>query len=105
MRIAPHRNAINAKEAITYWTVENTSETHSLVRLDIRTGRRAQIRLQMAARNAPVVGDTMHGQGRAKTGRLCLHASSLSFIHPNGETLQVKSQIPDTFRRVMKRGH
>ena len=105
VRIAPHRNVSNAKEAITHWRVEDISETHSIVRLDIRTGRRAQIRLQMAARNAPVVGDTMHGQGRAKTGRLCLHASSLRFIHPNGETLQVESKIPDIFRRVMKRGH
>lgn len=105
VRIAPHRNVTNAKEAITHWKVEDTSETHTLARLDIRTGRRAQIRLQMAARNAPVVGDTMHGQGRAKTGRLCLHASSLRFIHPNGETLQVKSEIPNIFRRVMKRGH
>ncbi len=105
VRIAPHRNVTNAKEAITHWKVEDTSETHTFVRLDIRTGRRAQIRLQMAARNAPVVGDTMHGQGRDQIGRLCLHASSLKFIHPNGETQIVNSQIPDIFRRVMKRGH
>jgi 23S rRNA-/tRNA-specific pseudouridylate synthase len=48
----------------------------------------------MANLGCPVIGDTRHGFGKASINRLCLHASSLTFKHPNGEQLKVESQIP-----------
>ena len=104
VRIVPSENSKDSKEAITHWNVEEIVGDRTLVSLSIKTGRRAQIRLQMNALNAPVSGDTMYGRGRNSAGRLCLHASSLRFIHPNGEEMFVTSQIPSIFRRILRNG-
>ena len=82
------------KEAITHWKLEKSGPVHSLLRIKIDTGRRAQIRLHMAALTTPVVGDTRHGFGKASVNRLCLHASSIEFDHPNGARQEVESPIP-----------
>ena len=84
--------------------IEEIVENRTLVCLSIETGRRAQIRLQMSALGAPVSGDTMYGKGRNSAGRLCLHASSLRFIHPNGDEMQINSPLPSIFRRILKNG-
>ena len=90
--VSPGRRA--GKEAITHWNLEKEGPVHSLIRIKIDTGRRAQIRLHMAALTTPVVGDTRHGFGKASVNRLCLHASSLEFDHPNGARQAVESPIP-----------
>ena len=82
------------REAITHWELEERGTTHSLIRIKIDTGRRAQIRLHMANMGCPVAGDTRHGWGKASVNRLCLHASSLTFDHPNGERMTVQSDLP-----------
>ena len=82
------------REAITHWELVERGTTHSLIRIKIDTGRRAQIRLHMANMGCPVAGDTRHGWGKASVNRLCLHASSLTFDHPNGERMTVQSDLP-----------
>jgi 23S rRNA pseudouridine1911/1915/1917 synthase len=82
------------KEAITNWKVEKTGPINSLIRIKIDTGRRAQIRLHMVNIGCPVLGDTRYGRGKASVNRLCLHATELAFIHPNGEIINIKSNIP-----------
>ena len=104
VRIVPSENTKDSKEAITHWSVQEVVGDRTLVSLSIKTGRRAQIRLQMNALNAPVSGDTMYGRGRNSAGRLCLHASSLRFVHPNGKQMFVTSQIPSIFRRILRNG-
>ena len=104
VRIVPSANSKDSKEAITHWEIEEIVENRTLVCLSIETGRRAQIRLQMSALGAPVSGDTMYGKGRNSAGRLCLHASSLKFVHPNGEQMQINSSLPSIFRRILKNG-
>ena len=82
------------KEAITNWSIEQTGPIHTLIRIKIDTGRRAQIRLHMSDLGCPVSGDTRYGRGKASVNRLCLHASSLGFEHPNGRRMRVESDIP-----------
>jgi len=82
------------KEAITNWKVEQKFPVNSLMRIKIETGRRAQIRLHMSEMGCPVVGDTRYGRGKASVNRLCLHASSIGFEHPDGSRIQVESEIP-----------
>ena len=91
------------REAITHWELEQRGATHSLIRIKIDTGRRAQIRLHMANMGCPVAGDTRHGWGKASVNRLCLHASSLTFDHPNGERMTVQSDIPRALRSELAR--
>lgn len=51
--------------------------------IQIKTGRRHQIRVHLAAIGHPVVGDALYGGPPAK--RLCLHASRIRFRHPRGD--------------------
>ena len=91
------------RDAITHWELEERGTTHSLIRIKIDTGRRAQIRLHMASMGCPVAGDTRHGWGKASVNRLCLHASALSFEHPNGERVKVESELPKALRAELSR--
>ena len=54
----------------------------SLAQIKLHTGRTHQIRVQMAAINAPVYGDMRYGGENAVKGKLSLWAYSLSFSHP-----------------------
>lgn len=102
MRLVPEGRRAG-KSAITNWWVEKKGPEHSLIRIKIDTGRRAQIRLHMKNLGCPVIGDTRHGFGKASVNRLCLHASSLAFEHPNGERMKVESPIPRQLISELKR--
>ena len=102
VRLVP-KGERGGKEAITNWRVEKSEQIHSLIRIKIDTGRRAQIRLHMGEIGCPVVGDTRYGRGKASVNRLCLHASELQFEHPNGRIIRVKSKLPDKLYSELKR--
>jgi 23S rRNA pseudouridine1911/1915/1917 synthase len=91
------------KEAITNWRIEEVGPIHSLIRIKIDTGRRAQIRLHMCGLGCPVSGDTRYGRGKASVNRLCLHASALGFEHPNGSRIRVESDIPSKLFSELRR--
>ena len=84
-----------SKEAITHWEVIGDNEDNSLIRIQIETGRRHQIRMAMKSLGAPVVGDALHNAETDIYGRICLHASSLEFLHPSSdEPVRFESKIP-----------
>ena len=59
-------------------------EEHSLVELELKTGRTHQIRVHLSHLGYPIVGDDMYG-GREVEGiisRQALHAALLVFTHP-----------------------
>lgn len=89
------------KEAVTECTVLERYTCASLVKLKLRTGRTHQIRVHMAHRRHPVIGDADYGgreQGIASVhhlfrkeaqqalgllSRQALHARHLTFVHPS----------------------
>ena len=78
--------------------------TYSLVELHLETGRTNQIRVHLASKGCPVVGDRKYGHGNESSpiGRLCLHAKVLAFIHPVTEkTIRFESPVPKEFNRVL----
>ncbi|MBK29697.1 MAG: hypothetical protein CMB49_03180 [Euryarchaeota archaeon] len=87
-----------SKLAITHWKLLHTNSEISKVELKIETGRRHQIRVQLAERGNPVVGDQAHGS-IIQTKRLMLHATTLIFIHPNGEEMNLFSKPPSIFEK------
>ena len=91
------------KEAITNWEVEEKGPIHTLIRIKIDTGRRAQIRLHMSDLGCPVSGDTWYGRGKASVNRLCLHATSLGSDHPYGDRGRVDSDIPPKLMSELRR--
>lgn len=53
----------------------------SLVKINLKTGRHHQIRVQFASRGHSLCGDTKYGT-RSRSGQLALWAYKLSFLHP-----------------------
>ncbi len=85
------------REAKTYYSVQKEYEDFSFLEIKPLTGRTHQIRVHMAASGHPLVGDTRYGRRKSKPGiqRLFLHASRLSFIHPDTqEKVEFSSPLP-----------
>jgi 23S rRNA pseudouridine1911/1915/1917 synthase len=97
------------KEAVTHYRVEQRFRAHTLVRVQLETGRTHQIRVHMAHRQMPVVGDPVYG-GRLRLPkaadealngllthfrRQALHATRLTLVHPrSGETMSWQVDVP-----------
>ncbi|MBD43442.1 MAG: RNA pseudouridine synthase, partial [Euryarchaeota archaeon] len=75
----------HGKLAITHWEALSSYDSSTLVRLMIETGRRHQIRMAMKSIGHPIVGDTLHGAEANPVSRICLHATSLEFLHPQSD--------------------
>ncbi len=96
--------------AITYYKVlkektDSNGSTYSLVELHLQTGRTNQIRVHLASKGCPVLGDRKYGHGNNNSpiDRLCLHAQVLEFIHPATEqTLHFETPLPKPFTNFFK---
>ena len=92
---------LRRRQAITHFRVlERRSDVTQLI-LRLGTGRRHQIRVQLAKRGHPIVGDRVHGSRQDPLRRVCLHATRLGFIHPTtGARLLLESPAPWAFARL-----
>jgi RluA family pseudouridine synthase len=81
----------NIKTAFTKYIVIGASETHSLLSLELETGRRHQIRQQLATLRHPIVGDARYGDRPSKTvTRPMLHCHQLIFRNPvSGQPINI----------------
>jgi 23S rRNA pseudouridine1911/1915/1917 synthase len=67
----------------------------SLLRCHPLSGRRHQIRLHLAARGWPVVGDAVYGRAMGGFPRHALHAWQLRFAHPvTGASIRIEARVP-----------
>lgn len=72
----------------------------SLLEINLLTGRKHQIRVQLADNNLPIVGDDKYGGKHTIVRRLGLHAKSIAFEHPhNGRPCFFETRIPHLFSR------
>ena len=85
-----------AKEAWLLYDVVESAGRWSLVRVRPVTGRRHQIRAQLALAGWPLLGDVKYGSVRRLADqRIALHALSLAVTHPvSGESLTLTAPLP-----------
>jgi 23S rRNA pseudouridine1911/1915/1917 synthase len=100
LRVRLTRDRRRGREAITRYRVLARSASATRVELTLVTGRRGQIRAQLAGAGHPVLGDRDHGSRRDPLRRLCLHAARLGFRHPRGPAVEFTSPPPAAFLRV-----
>jgi len=105
------------KNAITHFQVAQKFQHHSLIDVQLETGRTHQIRVHLAHIKYPLLGDPVYGgRERIPAGidddlaqcirdfkRQALHARRLSFEHPaSGEFVQFEATIPADFELLLK---
>jgi 23S rRNA pseudouridine1911/1915/1917 synthase len=85
------------RDAVTRYRVIEHAEDTTVLELALVTGRRGQIRAQLAELGHPIVGDRAYGSRRDPLRRLCLHATRLGFVHPHGRRIVFESPPPPRF--------
>jgi 23S rRNA pseudouridine1911/1915/1917 synthase len=89
------RSGPRGKPAITRYRVRERQRDRTMLEVILGTGRRHQIRVQLADLGHPIVGDPLYGTRSGRHGRLCLHACRLGFVHPtSGARLHFESVPP-----------
>jgi RluA family pseudouridine synthase len=87
----------------TAYEVVKEAADYSLLEIRLLTGRKNQIRVQMADIGCPVAGDRKYGVKDKRVKRLCLHAASLMLVHPfSKEQMTFDSPMPTYFNTVLK---
>jgi 23S rRNA pseudouridine1911/1915/1917 synthase len=85
--------------AITHYRVLGERGKRSILELQLETGRKNQIRVQLAALGHPIVGDRKYGTSTGPARRLLLHSCELSFPHPvSGAPMKFQSAPPAPMR-------
>jgi 23S rRNA pseudouridine1911/1915/1917 synthase len=77
------------------------SKYNGLTWLELRphTGRKHQLRVQLASRGCPIHGDAKYGSDRPFAHGMALHARSLTFLHPTTrEPVTVTAEVPKIWR-------
>jgi len=97
-----HRVERGGDIAITHYRVLRSLRDKALLELTLETGRKHQIRVQLAARGHPIVGDRKYGEQGGLARRLALHASELKFRHPvSGASLEFHSALPSQLKALI----
>jgi 23S rRNA pseudouridine1911/1915/1917 synthase len=97
LRVRPVEGGRTGRAAITRYRVLTRSREETLLEVTLVTGRRGQIRAQLAALGHPIVGDRAYGSRRDPLRRLGLHATRLGFVHPGGGRVVFESPPPPGF--------
>ncbi len=106
----------SGKEAITHYHIAERFRAHTLLRVQLETGRTHQIRVHMAHIKHPILGDKTYG-GRPRPPKGCsdelrealqqfsrqaLHAQRLALQHPAKQTLQAwQAPLPDDIQAIL----
>ena len=70
------------KKAILNYSVIKRKDNLALVKIDLKTGRSHQIRVQFSSRNHPLWGDQKYNANAKEKEQIALFASELEFEHP-----------------------
>lgn len=94
-------NSPEAKQArLRYATLQRLAHGRSLLEVRLETGRKHQIRVQLASRGWPIVGDRKYRSKSEFSPGIALHSYRLEFEHPvRREPLKFCLPPPDSWRR------
>ncbi len=90
------------KLAITSYTNIRNNQDFSLLEINIKTGRRNQIRVQLKEIGHPIVGDSKYGFKNKNCKRMMLHASKLIIKNPKtGKEMTFISPLDKLFNDMV----
>ena len=106
----------NGKPAVTHYRVKQRFPAHTLLDIQLETGRTHQIRVHMAYLRHPIVGDKLYGArphlpkdakpslctALQQFPRQALHAYALSLTHPaSKQLLEWRSDLPHDIKNLL----
>jgi 23S rRNA pseudouridine1911/1915/1917 synthase len=107
----------NGKPAVTHYRLAERFRAFTYIKVQLETGRTHQIRVHMAYRHNPLVGDPVYG-GRLRIPSGCtpeleqmlrhfhrqaLHASRLGLTHPqSGEYMEWTAPLPEDIQTLLE---
>jgi len=102
MTVYSTKDTKKGKLSHTAYKVLKETERLSLVEVTLLTGRKNQIRVHMADKGHPIVGDRKYGNEKDKDANLALHSRSISFKHPvDGRQMTFETKIPEKYKRLL----
>ncbi|MFZ0390061.1 MAG: RluA family pseudouridine synthase [Calditrichia bacterium] len=91
--------------AVTRYQIRKAyGDEAALLEIELDTGLKNQIRVQLAEAGHPIVGDRhyVRAEKNARIDHQALHAWKLGFNHPaDGKYVEFKADPPDDFRKVV----
>lgn len=90
------RPVAGAKEAALSYAHRASSDRYHLLEVNLETGRKHQIRVQLSAAGMPVKGDLKYGDKRSNSdGSISLLARRIRFEHPvSHEMIDITAPLP-----------
>ena len=107
----------DGKPAVTHYRVAHRFKHYTQLQVNLETGRTHQIRVHMAYRKWPLIGDPVYaGRQRIPAGasealitalrnfpRQALHAQALEFEHPaTGDWMEFETELPDDLVELLE---
>lgn len=96
----------NSRHAVTHYEVIARYRGYTHIQCRLETGRTHQIRVHMAYKGHPILGDMVYGHKKPELGMdsQCLHARELTFLHPRTEEpVTVRCELPEYFTEVLSK--
>lgn len=107
----------DGKPAVTHYRIAHRFKHYTQLQVNLETGRTHQIRVHMAQRKWPLIGDPVYGgRQRVPAGasdllisilrgfpRQALHAQALEFEHPaSGDWMEFETDLPDDLVNLLE---
>lgn len=90
------KNHPDAKKCILHYKTVARGDRYSILEINLITGRKHQIRLQLSNIGHPIKGDLKYGARRSNPdGGISLLAKKIDFIHPVSK-LPIHAELPPT---------
>jgi 23S rRNA pseudouridine1911/1915/1917 synthase len=93
------------REAVSEYKVLQRFANHTLLEVEIKTGRKHQIRCHLAYIHHPVAGDSLYGFKDSPVleglNRQFLHASYLKIVLPSGQIQELYSDLPEDLKNII----
>ena len=88
----------SGKEAILDYELLEYKDNLSLVRINLKTGRSHQIRVQFSSRGYPLYGDQRYNKNAKVGEQIALFSNSITFNHPiTKKSLTFKLDLPNKY--------
>lgn len=92
----------HGEEAITHYKLVKKENGHSLVSLQLETGRTHQIRIHMKYLGYPLIGDYLYNPDMEHITRQALHSYHMEFPHPiTGQKMTFIAPLPPDMSAII----